>query len=100
MAKKVRLYKNQLHVVPLPGKGLKYVSEKTREDDAYNCQYYKTIVLHLGAVDLLNILQGKDPNMTPLHVVYRYTDLHSNVRKVNPLATIIFFWNTPYTHVQ
>lgn len=83
-------------MVPLPGKSIYYVVRKTAEDDAYNVKFYDAVLLHLGAVDCLNILQGKDQYTSEHDIIFRYRDLVDEIRKHNPFCYIIFSAILPF----
>ena len=88
MGKRVKISRGRLHVVGLPGKSIRYVTDKTADDDAYNVERYDSVLIHLGAVDCLNILQGKDWSVAD-DIVYRFKDLHTEIRKLNQNCYII-----------
>ena len=89
IAKYVKLANGKLYVIPLPGKDIQYVCDKMQDRDEYNTAKYSVIIVHLGAVNVLNILQGHSDE-SPVDLIHLYRDVYNCIRDFNKSATIIF----------
>ena len=78
----------KIHHLPLPGKDIHYVTKKTLQDDAYNLQFYKNIILHLGTINILNHFNNRHPT-TPQQLKKEYQDLITIIKNSNKNVNII-----------
>ena len=78
----------KIHHLPLPGKDIHYVTKKTLQDDAYNLQFYKNIILHLGTINILNHFNNRHPT-TPQQLKEDYQHLITTIKNSNKNVNII-----------